>query len=149
MKHLYHIETGQIVLSSNDDVLTPDGPHPCPPGDFAVLTDSVDEQPQEIPQGHTLEAYTEADLESELLRKRWRIVPIRTGPVTKLTIKRRVRPEEWAAIKAAIASDADAMEEWNLATVIEPDNPRTVAMIEALTGAGLVTTPTATIFAQE
>lgn len=68
-------------------------------------------------------------------------------PVTKLTLKRRVTPTEWATIMAAISSNADTLENWNLATEIDPANPETAGMIAQLTGAGLLTTPLHVIFA--
>lgn len=77
----------------------------------------------------------------------WVQVPLPLVPITKLTLKRRVTPTEWATITGAIAQNADTLENWNLATEIDPAHPETAAMIDALTGAGLLSTPLHVIFA--
>jgi hypothetical protein len=69
-------------------------------------------------------------------------------PITKLTLKTRVTPQEWGAIKAAIAgASEDIQEDWTLAKEIDPQHPQTAAMIAALQGAGYLTTPLHVIFA--
>jgi hypothetical protein len=69
-------------------------------------------------------------------------------PVTKLDIKRRVTPQEWAALKAAIASDADAQENWDIAQEIDPSHPQTQQVISYLQSQGQLSTPLWKIFAQ-
>ncbi len=78
----------------------------------------------------------------------WQQVALPQVPVTKLTLKTRVTPQEWATIKAAIASaGAETQEDWELAKEIDPAHPQTAGMIAALTGSGLLTTPLHVIFA--
>ena len=74
--------------------------------------------------------------------------PQMLAPITKLTLKTRVTPQEWGAIKAAIAgASEDIQEDWTLAKEIDPQHPQTAAMIAALQGAGYLTTPLHVIFA--
>lgn len=68
-------------------------------------------------------------------------------PVSKYTIKKRVSPTEWAALKAAIASDADAQENWDITQDIDPEHPQTQAVISYLQAQGQLTTPLWQIFA--
>lgn len=77
----------------------------------------------------------------------WVQVPLPLVPITKLTLKRRVTPTEWATITGAIAQDPDTLENWNLATEIDPAHPETAGMIAQLTGDGLLMTPLHVIFA--
>jgi hypothetical protein len=74
------------------------------------------------------------------------LVAAELKPITKLKLKERVTTQEWAAIKAAIASDAEASENWNLAQEIDAAHPQTAAMIAALQQAGHLTTPLWQIF---
>jgi hypothetical protein len=67
-------------------------------------------------------------------------------PVTKLDIKSRVTPSEWAALKAAIATDPDAAENWELANSIDPDHPQTKQVIAYLQANGALTTPLWEVF---
>jgi hypothetical protein len=67
-------------------------------------------------------------------------------PVTKLDIKSRVTPSEWAALKAAIATDPDAAENWELANSIDPDHPQTKQVIAYLQASGALTTPLWEVF---
>jgi hypothetical protein len=70
------------------------------------------------------------------------------APITKLTLKTRVTPQEWGAIKAAIAgAGAETQEDWELAKEIDPAHPQTAGMIAALQDAGYLTTPLHVIFA--
>jgi hypothetical protein len=78
----------------------------------------------------------------------WVETPLLLAPITKLTLKTRVTPQEWGAIKAAIAgASEDIQEDWTLAKEIDPQHPQTAAMISALQGAGYLTTPLHVIFA--
>ena len=78
----------------------------------------------------------------------WAQDPLLIGPITKLTLKTRVTPQEWGAIKAAIAgASEDIQEDWVLAKEIDPAHPQTAGMIAALQGAGYLTTPLHVIFA--
>jgi hypothetical protein len=78
----------------------------------------------------------------------WVQVPLALSPITKLTLKTRVTPQEWGAIKAAIAgASEDTQEDWVLAKEIDPAHPQTAGMIAALQGAGYLTTPLHVIFA--
>jgi hypothetical protein len=78
----------------------------------------------------------------------WTQVPLPQVPISKLTLKTRVTPQEWGAIKAAIAgAGAEVQEDWELAKEIDPQHPQTAGMIAALQGAGYLTTPLHVIFA--
>jgi hypothetical protein len=68
-------------------------------------------------------------------------------PVSKYKIKTRVTEDEWAALKAAIASDADAQENWDITQEIDPEHPQTQAVISYLQSQGQLTTPLWQIFA--
>jgi hypothetical protein len=67
-------------------------------------------------------------------------------PVTKLDIKSRVTSSEWAALKAAIATDQDAAENWELANTIDPEHPQTQQVIAYLQSNGALTTPLWKVF---
>jgi hypothetical protein len=86
--------------------------------------------------------------EGQTFYRNGQLVAAELKPITKLALKKRVTAQEWAAIIAAIASDASTQEDWNLATEIDPSHPQTAAMIAALRQAGHLTTPLWKIFAQ-
>jgi hypothetical protein len=122
MHNLIHRETGQIVASRWEPFdLSNDGPFPGV--QFSDL--EVDDPKPEL------------------------------GEVSKLTIKRRITQAEWLALKSMLAqfrassdeSQREIAEEWDDATSIDPNDPKTQAVILALTEAGILTTPIATIFA--
>lgn len=69
-------------------------------------------------------------------------------PVSKYKIKTRVTEDEWAALKAAIASDADAQENWDITQEIDPAHPQTQQVISYLQSQGQLSTPLWKIFAQ-
>lgn len=69
-------------------------------------------------------------------------------PVSKYKIKTRVTEDEWAALKAAVASDADAQENWDITQEIDPAHPQTQAVISYLQSQGQLSTPLWKIFAQ-
>lgn len=68
-------------------------------------------------------------------------------PVSKYKIKTRVTAQEWAALKAAIANDADAQENWDITQEIDPAHPQTQQVISYLQEQGQLTTPLWQIFA--
>jgi hypothetical protein len=129
--------TGEFRMLVSDDT----------PTDAGRTREWVPTDPPEANDGFQVVEGPPDVTETQVLQT-WQQVALPLVPVTKLTIKRRVTPTEWATLKAAIAqADADTQEDWNEATEIEPANPKTAAMIEQLTSAGLLTTPLHVIFA--
>lgn len=95
--------------------------------------------PDYVREGDTFE-------NGKYLRGGIEIVPL-LYPVTKLDIKSRVTAQEWTALKAAIATDPDATENWELANTIDPEHPQTKQVIAYLQSQNALTTPLWEIFA--
>lgn len=77
----------------------------------------------------------------------WKQVPLPQVPVTKLTLKRRVSPEEWGALQLVLSQNPSLKEDFELASEIDPLHPATAATIDALYAADMLTTPRWVIFA--
>jgi hypothetical protein len=103
-----------------------------------------DSDPPDVPGGSVL--ISGLELSGGLVRRVWSLSDIPLVTVTKLDIKSRVTPSEWTALKAAIATDPDAAENWELANSIDPDHPQTKQVIAYLQANGALTTPLWEVF---
>lgn len=153
MHHLYDTKSGTILWSGSTPYTVDGKPGEIPDG-WVQIEDQHTDPPAEVPAGKVAQAYTEIDVEGRTRRHLWRLVDAPIGPVTKLTIKKRVRAAEWEALKLMLASartsavdaEREIAEEWDEASVIDPEDPKTQAVLESLTARGVLTTPIRVIF---
>jgi hypothetical protein len=151
--HLYNIDTQQIIWANNSPYLV-DGKPGVLPDNVIQLVDYVEAYP-ELPAGKDVQAYQEVNLETKQYVTKWKVVDMQLHKVTKLTIKNRVTAMEWAYFKniiAAYASSNDTQEQsiaedWNLATEVDPEDPRTQMILTYMQNNGLLLTPLYVIFA--
>lgn len=115
------------------------------PTDPAYTYPFEETNPPEVSDGQVLSSGLE--FSGGVVRRTWALSNAPLYPVTKLNIKSRVTAQEWAALKAAIALDSDAAENWELAQEIDPAHPQTQQVISYLQSQGQLTTPLWQIFA--
>ncbi len=153
MHHLYDTAAAR-VRASFESPYTVDGQPGVLPQGWVQIEDEHTDPPNEVPAGKTVEGFTEVDIVARKLRHLWRLVDAPMGPVKKLTIKARVRESEWAGLKAMLAAarvsdvpqEREIAEEWDDASVIDPADAKTQAVLASLTEAGILTTPLSVIF---
>lgn len=144
MHYLYNTTSGRIVWSGSGPYLVDGQPGPLPPH-IVEIVDAEDPKP-DVPAGKALVPSTTIDTEGKLRRTTWNLEDAPLVSVTKYQLKNRITAEEYSAIRAAIAEDPDRQDDWEITTEIDPANPKTIAMMQALTAAGVLTTPVHQIF---
>lgn len=147
MHHLYDTEIQRIVWSGVGPYLVDGQPGPLP-SHIIEIVDAESPRP-EVPAGKALVPSTTIDTDSKLRRTTWALEDAPLVPISRYQLKKRVTPAEYSAIRAAVAADADRQDDWEITTEIDPAHPTTIAMMQALTAAKVLTTPVHQIFRAE
>jgi hypothetical protein len=133
MKAINHPTQG-LMLVANEAVTDP-----------TVTFPFVDAAPPTTQPGET--ANSTLSIIDGVVHRVWTVTALPLRAVSKYTIKKRVIPAEWAALKAAIALDPDAAENWDITQEIDPEHPQTKQVIAYLQAQGQLQTPLWQIFA--